>query len=78
MQHRLKSASGAAGAEVFAAEFLDGFDMAVDDAIATFNVGLGAMEPATFAHDLKRRPCRRWSAMPKQDDGSIRYSDRGS
>ncbi|WP_291962560.1 hypothetical protein [Chelatococcus sp.] len=52
--------------------------MAVDDAIATFNVGLGAMELATFAHDLKRRPCRRWSAMPEQDDGSIRYSDRGS
>jgi hypothetical protein len=40
MQQRLKSASGAARAQVVATEFLGEIDVAVDDAIAAPDLGL--------------------------------------
>jgi len=38
MQHRLKAAAGATGAEVVAAELFDQLDIAVDDPVATLDL----------------------------------------
>jgi hypothetical protein len=40
MQQRLKSASGAAWAQIVAPKFLDELDVAVDDAVAAPDLGL--------------------------------------
>lgn len=55
MQHFLKSAPGAADAEVVAAELLLQFDIAMDDADAALHARLGRIGFATLARDLKRR-----------------------
>jgi hypothetical protein len=47
MQHILKSASGAAGAEVVAPELLDQLFVAVDNAVAAPDAGLGGITLAS-------------------------------
>jgi len=47
MQQALKSASGAAGAEVVAPELLDQLLVAVDDAVAAPDPGLGGITPSS-------------------------------
>lgn len=54
MQHFLKSASGAAEAEIVAAELLLQFDIAMDDADAALHARFGRVGSATLARDLKR------------------------
>jgi hypothetical protein len=54
MQQALKSAPGAADAEIVAAELLLQFDIAMDDADAALHAGLGRVGFATLARDLKR------------------------
>ena len=54
MQHFLKSASGAADAEVVAAELFVQFDIAMDDADAALHARLRRIGFATLARDLKR------------------------
>ena len=64
MQHFLKSAPGAADAEVVAAELLQQFDIAMDDADAALHAGFGRVGLPTLARDLKRtagRRCCAWS-----------------
>lgn len=69
MQHFLKSASGAADAEVVAAEFFLQFDIAMDDANAALHARFGREGFPTLARDLKRTAGRRgragsWSWHP--------------
>lgn len=54
MQQALKSAPGAADAEVVAAELLLQLDIAMDDADAALHARLGRIGFATLARDLKR------------------------
>jgi hypothetical protein len=54
MQHFLKSASGAADAEIVAAELLLQLDIAMDDADAALHARFGRIGLATLARDLKR------------------------
>lgn len=54
MQQFLKSAPGAADAEVVAAELFLQFDIAMDDADAALHAGFGRIGFATLARDLKR------------------------
>jgi hypothetical protein len=54
MQHFLKPASGAAEAEIVAAELLLQFDIAMDDADAALHARFGRIGSATLARDLKR------------------------
>lgn len=56
MQQALKSAPGAADAEIVAAELFLQFDIAMDDADAALHAGLGRIGFATLARDLKRTP----------------------
>jgi hypothetical protein len=54
MQQFLKSAPGAADAEIVASEFFVQFDIAMDDADAALHAGFGRIGFATLARDLKR------------------------
>ena len=54
MQHFLKSASGAADAEIVAAQLFVQFDIAMDDADAALHAGFGRVGLPTLARDLKR------------------------
>ena len=77
MQHFLKSASGAADAEVVAAELLLQFDIAMDDANAALHAGFGREGFPTLARDLKRTAGRRgcawsWSWHPPSGCGPRR------
>jgi len=54
MQHVLKSAPGAADAEIVAAELFMQFDIAMDDADAALHAGFGRVGLPTLARDLKR------------------------
>lgn len=62
MQHFLKSAPGAADAEVVAAELFLQFDIAMDDADAALHAGFGRVGFPTLARDLKRTAGRRCCA----------------
>ena len=54
MQHFLKSAPGAADAEIVAAELFMQFDIAMDDADTALHAGFGRVGLPTLARDLKR------------------------
>jgi len=53
-QHRLKPAARPARAEIVAAELLDQLDIAVHDALASFDTGFRRERPAALGGDLKR------------------------
>jgi hypothetical protein len=59
MQHFLKAAARAAGAGIVAAELLVQLFVAVDDALAALDMGLGGEPTAAFAAALKRSAARR-------------------
>jgi hypothetical protein len=52
----LKAAAGVAGAKVVAAQFLDQFLVAMDNAFAAFDLGFRRITFATLARDFKSAP----------------------
>lgn len=53
MQQRLKSAPGAAGTQIVAAQLLDEFLVSADDAIPSFDARFGREALAALASDLE-------------------------